>query len=418
MDRQRTDTKDRKKRQKITLAIVGGILFIGVSAVLATLDPAAPTVERDTIWLSTVQRGELIRQVRGPGTLVPKDERWIAASTDALIERLVIKPGAAVQPDTVILEMSNPELAQAMQEAELELEAGLADHLALKVSLTDRRFDGEARLAEIRAQYLGAKLQVEAEADLFQRSIISRLDYERSKLAEEQLEVRFDIEKRRVAQAENSIEAELNASEARLQRLRNVLALRQSQWEALTVRAGIEGVLQEVLPEPGQRITTGATLARVARTDSLLAELRIPEVQAKDLVLGQPAEIDTRNGKARGRVVRIDPSVMNGSVTVDVDFVDGLPEGARPDLSVSGTIEIDRLDDVIYVGRPVVGQADSFVSLFRLDESGTEASRVQVRLGRGSVNTIEVIEGLAPGDQVILSDMSQWDSSDRLKIDG
>ncbi|MDJ0653163.1 MAG: efflux RND transporter periplasmic adaptor subunit [Xanthomonadales bacterium] len=417
MDRQRTDTKDRKKRQKITLAIVGGILFIGVSAVLATLDPAAPTVERDTIWLSTVQRGELIRQVRGPGTLVPKDERWIAASTDALIERLVIKPGAAVQPDTVILEMSNPELAQAMQEAELELEAGLADHLALKVSLTDRRFDGEARLAEIRAQYLGAKLQVEAEADLFQRSIISRLDYERSKLAEEQLEVRFDIEKRRVAQAENSIEAELNASEARLQRLRNVLALRQSQWEALTVRAGIEGVLQEVLPEPGQRITTGATLARVARTDSLLAELRIPEVQAKDLVLGQPAEIDTRNGKARGRVVRIDPSVMNGSVTVDVDFVDGLPEGARPDLSVSGTIEIDRLDDVIYVGRPVVGQADSFVSLFRLDESGTEASRVQVRLGRGSVNTIEVIEGLAPGDQVILSDMSQWDSADRLKID-
>ncbi len=417
MDRQRTDTKDRKKRQKITLAIVGGILFIGVSAVLATLDPAAPTVERDTIWLSTVQRGELIRQVRGPGTLVPKDERWIAASTDALIERLVIKPGAAVQPDTVILEMSNPELAQAMQEAELELEAGLADHLALKVSLTDRRFDGEARLAEIRAQYLGAKLQVEAEADLFQRSIISRLDYERSKLAEEQLEVRFDIEKRRVAQAENSIEAELNASEARLQRLRNVLALRQSQWEALTVRAGIEGVLQEVLPEPGQRITTGATLARVARTDSLLAVLRIPEVQAQDLVLGQPAEIDTRNGKARGRVVRIDPSVMNGSVTVDVDFVDGLPEGARPDLSVSGTIEIDRLDDVIYVGRPVVGQADSFVSLFRLDESGTEASRVQVRLGRGSVNTIEVIEGLAPGDQVILSDMSQWDSADRLKID-
>lgn len=416
MDVERTDIKARKQRRKVVLSVLGVILLIGVTAVLATLEPAAPTVERDTVWFSTVERGELIRQVRGPGTLVPKDERWIAASTDALVERQIIKPGAAVQPDTIILEMSNPELLQTKEEADLELQAAEADHLALRVSLTNRRFDGEARLAEIRAEYLGAKLQVEAEADLFKENIISKLDYERSKLAEEQLGTRFDIEQRRVAQAEESVRAELAASEARLERLRNILALRQSQADALTVRAGIEGVLQEVLPEPGQRVSTGATLARVARTDSLLAELRIPEVQAKDLLLGQVAEIDTRNGKAKGTVVRIDPSVVNGAVTVDVDFVDALPNGARPDLSVSGTIEIDRLDDVVYMGRPVFGQADSYTSIFRVAPDGATASRVQVKLGRGSVNTIEVLEGLNPGEEVILSDMSQWDNSDRIKL--
>ncbi len=416
MDRERTGIKQRKKRRKTVLAGAGAVVVVGAVAMLAMLDPAAPTVERDSVWFSTVQRGELVRQVRGPGTLVPADERWIAASTDALVERQIIKPGAAVSSDTVILEMSNPELAQALQEAELELEAGMADHLALEVALINRRFEGEARLAEIRAEYLGTKLQVEAEADLYEKNIVSKLDYERTKLAAEQLATRFDIEKRRVAQSERSIDAELAASEARLERLRNVLALRQEQTEALTVRAGIDGVLQEVLPEPGQRVAIGTTLARVARTDSLIAELRIPEVQAKNLVLNQPAEIDTRNGKAPGRVVRIDPAVVSGSVTVDVEFIGDLPEGARPDLSVSGTIEIDRLDDVVYVGRPVEGQAEGYVSLFRLSPDGSDATRVQVRLGRGSVNDIEVVEGLEPGDQVILSDMSQWESADRIKL--
>ncbi|MBT8070137.1 MAG: HlyD family efflux transporter periplasmic adaptor subunit [Gammaproteobacteria bacterium] len=371
---------------------------------------------RDTVWLNTVERGELIRQVRGPGTLIPKEERWIAAATDALVESLLIKPGAAVQPGTVIMVMSNPELSQQKLEAELELQAAEADHLALKVTMINRRFDGEARLAEIRAQYLGAKLQVQAEAELFEQDIISRLDYERSKLAEEQLGTRYEIEQRRIAQVDESIDAELAASEARLQRLRNVLELRVTQAEALTVKAGIEGILQDVVPEPGQRVTTGTTLARVARTDALLAELRIPEVQAKDLLLRQKAEIDTRNGKAHGRVTRIDPSVVNGAVIVDIEFVDGLPDGARPDLSISGTIEIDRVEDVVFMGRPASGQAESFTSIFRLNSDGDTASRVQVRLGRGSVSTIEVLEGLVPGDQVILSDMSKWDKSDRIKL--
>ncbi|NNK99498.1 MAG: HlyD family efflux transporter periplasmic adaptor subunit [Xanthomonadales bacterium] len=371
---------------------------------------------RDTVWLNTVERGELIRQVRGPGTLIPKEERWIAAATDALVESLLIKPGAAVQPGTVIMVMSNPELSQQKLEAELELQAAEADHLALKVTMINRRFDGEARLAEIRAQYLGAKLQVQAEAELFEQDIISRLDYERSKLAEEQLGTRYEIEQRRIAQVDESIDAELAASEARLQRLRNVLELRVTQAEALTVKAGIEGILQDVVPEPGQRVTTGTTLARVARTDVLLAELRIPEVQAKDLLLGQKAEIDTRNGKAQGHVTRIDPSVVNGAVIVDIEFVDGLPDGARPDLSISGTIEIDRVEDVVFMGRPASGQAESFTSIFRLNSDGDTASRVQVRLGRGSVSTIEVLEGLVPGDQVILSDMSKWDKSDRIKL--
>ncbi len=416
MDKERPGIKERKQRRKKIQIGVGAVLAVAVIGLLTTLDPAAPTVERDSVWYSTVQRGELVREVRGPGTLLPADERWIAASTDALVERQVIKPGAAVQPDTVILEMSNPELSQTLQEAELELEAGLADHLALEVSLINRRFEGEARLAEIRAEYLGVRLQVEAEADLYEKNIVSKLDYERTKLAEEQLATRYDIEQRRVAQSEKSIDAELAASEARLERLRNVLALRQRQADALTVRAGIDGVLQEVLPEPGQRVSIGSTLARVARTDSLIAELRIPEVQAKNLVLDQTAIIDTRNGKAPGRVVRIDPAVVNGSVTVDVEFDGELPDGARPDLSVSGTIEIDRLDDVVYVGRPVTGQAEGYVSLFRLGPDGSDATRVQVRLGRGSVNEIEVVEGLEPGDQVILSDMSQWESNDRIKL--
>ncbi|MBT8055256.1 MAG: HlyD family efflux transporter periplasmic adaptor subunit [Xanthomonadales bacterium] len=416
MDRDRTDVKARKQRRKKVLGVSGALAVVIIAAFVFTLEPAAPSVDRDTVWLGKVEQGELIRQVRGPGTLVPKEERWIAATTDALVEHVRIKPGAVVQPDTIILEMSNPELVQIRQEAELELEAAEADHLALKVSLINRRFDGEARLAEIKAQYLGAKLQVQAEVDLFKQNIISRLDYERSKLAEEQLGTRYDIEQRRVVQVEESIEAELAASEARLERLRNILVLREAQSGALTVRAGIEGILQEVLPEPGQRVATGATLARVARIDSLLAELRIPEVQAKDLLLSQEAEIDTRNGKARGRVVRIDPSVVNGAVIVDVEFIDGLPDGARPDLSVSGTIEIDRIEDTVFMGRPVFGQAESFTSIFRLNEEGNSATRVQVKLGLGSVNTIEVLEGLAPGEQVILSDMSKWDKSDRIKL--
>lgn len=416
MDVTRPDIRSRKRRQKAWLLSLAGIVLLAATVVLATLERAAPTVEKDSIWVGTVQRGELVRQVRGPGTLVPRDERWIAATTDALVERQVIKPGAAVQPETVILEMSNPELTQALQEAELELEAGLADHLALEVSLTNRRFDGEARLAEIRAEFLGAQLQVEAESELYGKNIISRIDHARSQLREEQLGTRYDIEQRRVEQTLKSIDAELAASQARLERLRNVLTLRKSQSEALTVRAGIEGVLQEVLPEPGQRVTAGSTLARVARTDSLLAELRIPEIQAKDLLLDQPAVIDTRNGMAKGRVVRIDPAVVAGAVTVDVEFVEALPEGARPDLSVTGTIEIDRLDDVIYVGRPVNGQAGGFVSMFRLSDDGASAARVQVRFGRGSVNDVEVVEGLQPGDRVILSDMSRWDSSDRIKL--
>jgi len=417
MDVNRTGVKARKRKRKIAAITIVVIMLVAATAVILTLEPAAPTVERETVWLSTVERGELIRQVRGPGTLIPKEERWIAASTDALVESLLIKPGAAVKAGTVIMVMSNPELSQQKLEAELELQAAEADHLALNVTLINRRFDGEARLAEIRAQYLGSKLQVQAEAELFEQDIISRLDYERSKLSEEQLGTRYDIEKRRIAQVDESIGAELAASEARLERFRNILELRETQAQALTVRAGIEGILQEVVPEPGQRVSTGATLARVARTDSLLAELRIPEVQAKDLLLNQQAEIDTRNGKARGRVVRIDPSVVNGAVIVDVEFIDGLPDGARPDLSISGTIEIDRLEDVVFMGRPVSGQADSFTSIFRLDEDGNSASRVQIRLGRGSVNTIEVLEGLTPGDQVILSDMSKWDKSDRIKLD-
>ncbi len=417
MDVVREDATKNRRRRKIVLVAIGAVLLAAVSVVLARLETAAPTVERERLWFGTVERGEFLREVRGPGTLVPKDERWIAATSNALVERILVKPGAEVQPDTVILEMSNPELSQALLEAQLELEAAEADHQVLGVTLMNQRLDREAQLAEIEAEYLGAALQVKAEAELFEKRIISELDHERSKLAERQLATRFDIERRRLKQTEAAVKAELAAGESRLQRLRNIVALRDRQASDLMVRAGIAGVLQEVAVEAGQQVASGATLARVAKTGSLMAELRIPEIQAKDLLLGQPAVVDTRNGTVKGEVSRIDPAVQNGSVVVDIDFVEPLPAGARPDLSVNGTIEIDRLDDVLYMGRPVYAQAAGYASLFRLEDGEASAVRVQVRLGRGSVNAIEVLDGLAPGDRIILSDMSQWDTFDRIKLE-
>lgn len=416
MDIQRSDLKLKKRRKQYLYGGVGAALVIGLGLWLSTLDAAAPQVERSSLWLDSVKRGEMLREVRGPGLLVPKEIRWIAAETPARVERIVVKPGATVQTDTVILELSNPEVAEAQLAAQSALTAAQADLAAQRMSLESQLLDQRANLAGVEAEYESARLQTEAEADLAAKGIIPRIQYRRSQLASDQLKVRLDIEKERVAKFAQTMGSQLEAARARIDQLRGTAELRQRQLDGLAVRAGISGVLQQVPVEEGQQVAAGVNLARVARPEVLMAELRIPETQVKDVTIGQRVSVDTRNGVVAGQVIRIDPAVLNGTVLVDVDLEGPLPPGARPDLSVDGTIQIERLDDVLYVGRPAYGQPESEVRLFRIDPESGVAHRVPVRLGRASVNLIEIQQGLAPGDQIILSDTSQWDEYDRLRI--
>ena len=416
MDIKRDDLKTKKRRRQILLGLVGTAALLAVGVGVAKLEPAAPSVDRSSLWLDTVKRGEMLREVRGPGTLVPREIRWIASTTAARVERIVARPGARVEPDTVILELSNPEVVELQLAAEAALTAAEADYAAQRMTLESQVLDQRANFAAVSADYESARLQAEAEKELADDGIISRIQYRRSQLAEEQLKVRVDIEKQRIAKLGQTHEAQLAAERARIAQLRNSADLRRRQAEGLQVKAGIAGVLQLVPVEAGQQVTPGMNLARVAKPDQLMAELRIPETQVKDITIGQDVRVDTRNGIVPGTVARIDPSVQNGTVLVDVDLTGPLPPGARPDLSVDGTIEIERLEDVLYVGRPAYGQPESEVRLFRLDPETGIAQRVPVKLGRASVSLIEVQQGLQPGDQIVLSDTSQWDEYDRLEI--
>jgi HlyD family secretion protein len=363
-----------------------------------------------------VREGEMLRQVRGPGTLVPREIRWIAAQTDGRVERIVVRPGAVVDPDTVLLELSNPDLMQQTEEARFALEAAKADFTETELNLRSQQLDQRASHAMARAEYESARLQAEAEKLLAEEGIVSTLQYRRSELLAEQLKVRLEIETDRLEQFAVSVEARLAAQSARLEQVRNAYQRRLEQVDSLNVKAGIAGVLQQVPVEEGQRVTLGANIARVARPEELMAELRIAETQARDVQIGQRVDVDTRNGIVEGRVVRIDPAVQAGTVRVDVDLVGALPRGARPDLSVDGTIELERLEHVVYTGRPAYGQPNSTVSLFKLSEDGRTAVRTPVQLGRSSVNAIEILQGLAPGEQVILSDTSTWDNHDRIRL--
>lgn len=417
MDIVRPELKRKKQIKRIAWGAAGVLSLAIVAVALARLEPAAPKVERAAVWTDTVKRGEMLRQVRGPGTLVPRDIRWIAATTDARVDRVLTKPGAAVEPDTVLVEMSNPELSQQVHEARSELVAAEADYAALEVQLQSQVLDQRATLAQVESEAEGARLQAEAESELLKDGIIPRIQFQRSELMAKQLKVRLEIEKQRSAQFQNSVNAQLRAARARIEQLNNMVELREQQLAGLTVEAGIEGVLQELTVEEGQRLTPGQNIARVARPDTLMAELRIAETQAKDVQLGQNVAVDTRNGIVAGEVVRIDPRVANGTVQVDVELTGELPQGARPDLSVDGTILIERLDDVLYVGRPAYGQPASTVSLFKLNPVEGTAMRVPVELGRSSVNVIEVRQGLTQGDTVILSDTSAWDDYDRIRLE-
>ena len=419
MDIQRPASVARQKKlRRISFGIAGVLVIALVSVVLARLKPAAPTVERATVWVDTVKRGSMLRQVRGLGTLIPVDEarRMIPAATQGRVERIVLRPGAEVTPDTVVLELSDPQVLQSMSEAEQQLKAAEADFASLSAQLKTEALTQRSVAATVGADYENAKLDKQVNEDLAKDGLVSALTLKQSTVRAESLATRYKIEQDRVQVAEQNYKARLQAQQARIDQLRTLYSLRRSQVDQLRVRAGMTGVLEQITVSVGQQVSPGTNLARVADPTRLKAELRIAETQARDLTIGQLAEVDTRTGIIKGKVIRIDPSAQQGTVTVDVALEGELPRGSRPDLSVDGTIELERLDNVLYVGRPAFGQEQSTVGLFKVDPATNEGSRAQVQLGRSSVNTIEVIGGLNEGDQVILSDMSAWDQFDRIRL--
>ena len=416
MDIQRPSNARAKKIRRIIYAAVAFLLIGGVSYGLSRLRPAAPTVDRATIWPDEVKRGPMLREVRGLGTLVPEDIRWIPAQTNATVERIVLRPGAIVHPNSVILELSDPQLQRDLLDAEYQLKGAEADFANLKVQVNSQLMNQKSTEASVRSDYEQARLQHEVDVKLLKEGIQSSHIEDLSKVKEEQLAIRLQLEAERTRVATDSAAAQLAAQEAKVEQQHALYNLKKSQYDAMHLRAGIEGVLQLVPVEEGQQVTPGTNLARVADPNKLKAEIKIPETQAKDVQIGQKATIDTRNGIVDGTVSREDPSVQNGTVTVDVHLTGPLPQGARADLSVDGTIELENLKDVLYVGRPVNGQPESKIGIFKLVDDGSEAVRVNVVLGRASVNTIEVKEGLKVGDKVILSDMSQWDAFDRIRL--
>jgi HlyD family secretion protein len=399
--------------------ILGGVavLFIGgVSFGLTRLRPAAPAVDRATVWSDEVKRGPMLRDVRGLGTLVPEDIRWIPAQTDSRVDRWVLRPGATVKPGSVIMELSDPTLQREALDAEFQLKGAEADLANLKVQVDSDLMNQKAVEAGVRSDYEQAKIQHEVDAKLVAEGLAADVTERLSRVKEQQLAIRVQLEGERTKVAVDSAKARLAAQQAKIDEQNALFQLKKSQVDALHVRAGIDGVLQLVPVEVGQHVTPGTNLARVADPKKLKAEIKIAETQAKDVVIGQTASVDTRNGIVTGHVSRVDPSVQNGTVTVDVQFDGLLPDGARPDLSVDGTVELENLKNVLYVGRPVHGASQSTISLFKLTPDGSEAVRTNVKLGRSSVNTVEILDGLQVGDRVILSDMSQWDNYDRIRL--
>ena len=415
MDIARPDIARKKRIRQGIYGGIGLVVIVLITVGVSRLEPAAPSVDRDTVFLGEVARGPMVRQVRGTGTLVPEEIRWIPASTEGNVERILLDPGEQVAPDSVILELTNPELAQTLLEADLNFKAAEARFASRRVELESDILNQRSLLATIQASLTQARLQAEADQELADEGLVSDIQLQQSLATEQELETRHELEQERLESATNVLEAQLAVERAEVDRQRTLLELRREQVDDLRVRAGLSGVLQQVPLEEGQWVTAGANLARVGDPSVLKAELRIAETQAKDIQIGQVASIDTRNGVIPGHVVRIDPAVENGTVTVDVTLDGPLPRGARPDLTVDGTIELERLENVIYVGRPVFGQEESVVSLFKVGEDG-EALRTRVSLGRASVNNIEVLEGLQPGDRVVLSDMSAWDAFDRVRL--
>jgi RND family efflux transporter MFP subunit len=419
MDIARPEFKLQQRRRQMVLFGVGAVVVAAVSIGVMRLKPAAPSVERGTVWTDVVKRGSMLRQVRGPGSLMPVQEavRQIPAETEATVVRIRVLPGTQVQADTILLEMSNSQVEQAAIDAQLQLKAAEAEYQSLRVRLDSDLMTQKAGAATVNADYSQAQRQADTDKALYELGVISGLAYKSSKGKADELTTRNDLEGQRLAINKKAVETQLAQEQAKVDQARTLAALKQKQLDALRVRAGITGVLVDLPMQVGQHVQPGTMLAKVVQPERLMAALKIAETQARDVQFGEPASIDTHNGVISGTVMRVDPAVQNGTVTVDVKLTGDLPRGARPDLSVDGTIDLERLDNVLYVGRPAFGQENSTISLFRLDTDGKEAARVPIKVGRESVNSIQIFEGLHEGDTVILSDMSRWDKTDRIRLD-
>ncbi|HYC61392.1 MAG TPA: HlyD family efflux transporter periplasmic adaptor subunit [Thermoanaerobaculia bacterium] len=416
MDIHRPELGNARRRKRLIIAGVVALVVAAATFGVARMPQAAPDVEDSGLFIDTVKRGSMVRQVRGTGTLVPENVRWIPATTEARVERILVRPGVVVTADTVILELSNPEVEQGARDAELQLGSAVAELRKREIELESSVLAQRAVSAGIDGQLSEARAQADVDAELAANGLTSALTAKLSRSRAEQLETRSEIEKKRLDIARKAADAEMMMQRARTDQIRALHALRQQHRSALQVRAGIDGVLQQVPLEVGQRVAAGTNLARVAQPEPLKAELRVAETQARDVAPGQLVEVDTRNGVVRGRVTRVDPAVLNGTIGVDVAFDGPLPKGARPDLTVDGVIEIERLADVLYTGRPVQGSDGATIGLFRVSQSGDEAVQTSVTLGRTSVSSVEIRSGLKEGDRVILSDMSAWSEHPRIRL--
>ena len=419
MDISRPDLKAKKrKRQALTIA-VGVVVLAVVTFLVMRLKPAAPTVDRSVVWTDVVKRGPLVRQVRGLGTLVPREDaiRQIPAQTEANVVRILVLPGSNVKPDTILLELADPQATQQALDAELALKGARADLSNVQVKVQSDLMAQKSAAATVNADYNQAQRQAKTDKSLYGLGVISGLAYNSSQGKADELTTRNKLEEQTIDINTKAVESQIAVQQAKVEQAQAIYDLKRQQLDALNVRAGIAGVLTSLPLAVGQHVTLGTMLAQVVQPNQLKAQLKIPETQARDIQLGQPASIDTHNGLADGKVTRIDPAVVNGTVTVDAELVGTLPEGLRTDLSVDGTIDLERMKDVLYVGRPAFGNENSTITLFRLDPDGKGAVRVPVKVGRASVNAIQVIEGLHEGDTVILSDMSRYDTADRIRLD-
>jgi len=416
MDVPRVGIAAKKRKRRIIIIGASALGLILATIAISRLKPAVPSIDRSTVWIDTVKRGPMTRQVRGLGTLVPEDIRWIPANTEGRVEKINIWPGTPVDTDSVILELSSPELEQAAHDAESKATAAEADLTSTRASLQREVLDQESKTTAAHAAFEQARMERQTNDQLAKNGLIAELDYKKSKIKEEECQKSDEIEQKRLAFSRDSIEPQVASKQAAVDQAKQLAKLKLDQVEALHVKAGMSGVLQQLPVQIGQRLKIGDNLARVADPTKLKAQVKIAETQAKDIQINQKAVIDTRNGVVNGHVTRVDPAVEQGTVTVDVAFDEPLPKGARPDLSVDGTIEFERLDNVVYVGRPAFGQENNTVGMFKMVGGSSEAVRTPVKLGKSSVNTIEILNGLQPGDQVILSDTSAWDGHDRIRL--
>jgi multidrug efflux pump subunit AcrA (membrane-fusion protein) len=406
----------RTKRGRYVVIGAGGGLLIAVAALAMSLKPAVPSVDGSTLVMDSVRRGDMVREVRGPGTLVPEQIRWISAVTSARVERIVAQPGQVVEPNTVLLEMSNPDVQiQALQaeQALSEAQTRLAD---LRVQLEGSKLAQQGTVAQVRTANVSAAQERMAADTLLADRLISKFEYNNRRAAAEESSTRLEIEQKRLDIMSRSVNSQLAAQQTQIDRLKAIAVFQENRVQSLVVHAGEHGVLQELALQPGQWVNGGATLAKVVQPGKLKAVLRIGEIPAKDVAIGQSAAIDTRNGIVAGHVSRMDPASQGGTVTVDVSLDGKLPGGARPDQNIDGTIQLERMKNIVYTGRPALGDDNAVISMFKLDDDRKSATRVNVRLGRVSANSVEIVQGLKPGDKVILTDLSLPDNTERIRI--